>query len=1382
MSIKLVSEKKTDHGYQNEAYVPDSGKENPYDNIKDHAINLPGSVNGYNPKVNGYTDPATPGSSSYTDSNEGEKKKKEKEPQVGIFELFRFADKLDIFLLLFGILMACCLGVSLPIVIIIFGDMTDTFISDAAYQELLTEIETTCAGLTITPPQCDDFNDNRDTINGNPELLRPVLEELDLIDEYGWVIDGAGEDFIEQMNEMTINYIILGCCVIVFAYCTVVCFMTAAYRQGERIRTRLFWSILRQEIGWFDTHEVGELNTRLADDVSKIQEGIGDKLGSFFQYTAQFLGGFVVGFINGWELTLVIMAVSPLIMIAGGLMSQLASMFTQKELAAYAKAGAIAEEVLGAIRTVVAFGGEKKECARYNVDLVEARKFGIRKGMVTGGGSGFIYFIIFASYGLAFWYGAGLVRDSIRDGNQDYTAGTMLTVFYGVLMGAFAIGVAAPNIGYISAARGAAYTVYHIIDLEPSIDVSSPRGEKPDKIIGNIEFRNIHFRYPARPEIKILNGLNLTINVGQTVALVGSSGCGKSTAVQLIQRFYDPEGGEVYLDGTNLRDLNVKWLRRNIGVVSQEPILFARTIGENIAYGYEGKATQEQIENAAKNANAHTFISKLPKRYDTLVGERGAQLSGGQKQRIAIARAIIRNPKILLLDEATSALDTESEAIVQAALDKAREGRTTVVVAHRLSTIKTADVICGFNKGVIAEMGTHDELMEQEGIYHTLVMNQTRKEQEEKEQLEAGLKAATNDDEILPQDDPPPYERVDSRVSRKLSRGTSRTGSVLRSMSVVSNPYVNEEEEKLPDPQMSRIFKMNAPEWPWILCGCIGAIITGAMQPAFAFIFAEVITVFSELDLDKQKDDANLYSLMFVGIAIIQGLSMFFEGYFFGKSGEHLTLRLRELCFRTMLYQDISFFDDPKNSTGALCTRLSNDASAVQGATGARLGLVLRSAAALIGGLVIGLIHSWKLTLVFMAFAPFIVMSGFLEVTLMQGNAARDKEALEEAGKIAVECIENIRTVAQLTKEDDFYNMYCSQTAIPLKKNLVRVHIRGFAFAIAQSFVFFSMAGGFRYGAYLIDEEGLSTDDMFKVFGAVVFSAMMAGQVSSFAPDYGKAKDSASRIFQLLDREPLIDTSSPDGDKPANVQGTVDFDDVFFNYPTRPKVPILQGLSVSVSSGQMLALVGASGCGKSTSVGLMERFYDPKSGSVNLDHQNIRGLNVSWLRSQIGLVSQEPILFDATIGENIAYGDNSRVVPEAEIIEASKQANIHTFISSLPEGYDTNVGAKGTQLSGGQKQRIAIARALVRNPKILLLDEATSALDTESEKIVQEALDKAQEGRTSIVIAHRLSTIYNADRIAVIHNGQVKELGTHSELLALNGLYYNLNNIQKRKT
>ncbi|XP_041921125.1 bile salt export pump isoform X1 [Alosa sapidissima] len=1282
-------------------------------------------------------------------------KKEERVLGVGFFQLFRFATWQDTLMMVVGGVCALIHGAASPLMLLVYGMMTDTFVSYELEMQVLRDPNKTCINNTIS------------WVNGS---IYQTTENTTVL---------CGVDIESNMTLFAYYFVGIGVGVLIVSYFQIALWVSAAARQIQRIRKTYFRKIMRMEIGWFDCNSVGELNTRISDDINKINNAIADQVSIFIERISTFIFGFTVGFIGGWKLTLVVLSVSPLVGLGAGLMAMAVARLTGRELKAYAKAGAVADEVLYSIRTVAAFGGEEKEAERYDQNLEEAQTWGVKKGTIIGVFQGYLWCIIFLCYALAFWYGSKLVIDT-----KELSPGDLIQVFFGILMAAMNLGLASPCLEAFASGRAAAKNIFDTIDREPEIDCLSEEGHKLERVKGDIEFHNVDFNYPSRPDVKILNDLSMVIKAGETTAFVGPSGSGKSTTVQLIQRFYNPLKGMVTLDGHDIRTLNIQWLRSLIGIVEQEPVLFATTIMDNIRYGRPG-VTMEDIIQATKQANAYNFIMELPQKFETLVGEGGGQMSGGQKQRIAIARALVRNPRILLLDMATSALDNESEAVVQEALDKARMGRTTITIAHRLSTIRNADVIVGFEHGRAEERGVHADLMERKGVYFTLVTLQNQGQ------------------EPVTVRNPSESERTEVALGRErtLSRGshTSSRSLRLRSRSQRSEDYIPDaisgqlridkdrdnpdipETDESTDPKqhvepapITRILRYNRSEWPYLLMGSLGAGINGSVNPIYALLFSQVLGTFGITDLDEQRKQIHGICVLFVIVAVTSFISQFLQGYSFAKSGELLTRRLRKMGFQAILRQDIGWFDDRRNSPGALTTRLATDASMVQGATGSQIGMIVNSLTNIGASIIIAFYFSWKLSLVVICFLPFIGLSGLFQAKMLTGFANEDKKAMEDAGQVSSEAIANIRTIAGLAKEGQFVELYEQQLEAPYTSAKKKAHVYGVCFAFSQCVIFMAYAASFRYGGYLVSQEGLHYMMVFRVVAAVVTCGTALGKASSFTPDYAKAKIAAAQLFTLFDRVPKIIANPAEGQTWDNFKGKVEFVDCRFTYPSRPDVQVLRGLEVSVKPGETLAFVGSSGCGKSTSVQLLQRFYDPDEGKVLIDGQPSCGICVPFLRAQIGIVSQEPVLFDCSIAENIAYGDNARAVSMEEIVDAAKKAFLHDYVMTLPKKYETQVGAHGSQLSRGQKQRIAIARAIVRKPKILLLDEATSALDTESEKTVQAALDVARRGRTCIVIAHRLSTIQSADIIAVMSQGLVIEKGTHNELMAKKAAYYKL--------
>lgn len=824
-----------------------------------------------------------------------------------------------------------------------------------------------------------------------------------------------------------------------------------------------------------------------------------------------------------------------------------------------------------------------------------------------------------------------------------------------------------------------------------------------------------------------------------------------------------------------------------MGLVNQEPILFATSIKENILFGKEGASVDDVVE-AAKGANAHDFISKLPDGYETQVGQFGFQLSGGQKQRIAIARAIIRDPKLMLLDEATSALDAESERIVQEAIDKASVGRTTIVIAHRLSTIRRANLIFVLQSGRVVESGSHNELMRmnggQGGEYFQMV--QLQQSAMQNEVLSNSNTPFGGRNQYKMSVPPSPLSVRSSTPSTPALNPFSPAFSISAPYSVqYDDGYDSDDEFKqtsYPAPSQLRLLKMNATEYGRALLGCIGAIGSGAVQPINAYCVGALISVYFNTSKSSIRSDARTYSLVFLGLGLFNFVTSLLQHYNFAVMGEHLTKRVREKLLEKLMTFEIGWFDQDENTSAAICARLSTEANMVRSLVGDRMSLLTQAFFGATFAYVLGLVLTWRLALVMMAAQPFLIGSFYARSVLLKSLSEKTQKAQKEGSQLASEAVINHRTITAFSSQKRILGLFKASLECPRKESIKQSYYSGIGLFSSQFLAAASTALAYWYGGRLLTQGLINPERLFQAFLVLLFTAYTIAEAGSMTKDISRGSNAVGSVFAILDRFSEIDPlrSGLDAAK-ANIRGRVELKNVFFAYPARPDQLIFNGLNLKIRAGSTVALVGQSGSGKSTIIGLIERFYDPIKGSVHIDERDIKDYNLRTLRSQIALVSQEPTLFAGTIHENIAYGKMDAT--NSEIREAAMLANAHEFISGMKDGYNTYCGERGVQLSGGQKQRVALARAILKNPSILLLDEATSALDSVSESLVQEALEKMMDGRTCIVVAHRLSTIQKANSIAVIKEGKVVEEGSHSDLLSIRGgAYLYLVNLQATGT
>ncbi|KAI3523832.1 hypothetical protein L1887_02272 [Cichorium endivia] len=1163
-----------------------------------------------------------------------DKEKKEKSDVVPYHKLFAFADSTDYVLMVVGTITAIGGGISMPLQALLFGELIDTF-----------------GGTT----------DN--------------------------------EAIVHEVSKVSLKYVYLALGTGAAAFFQVVCWMVTGERQAARLRSLYLKTILRQDVGFFDQEsKTGEIIERMSSDTVIIQDAMGEKAGNFIHLTSTFFGGFVIAFSKGWLLSIVLLSSIPLLVISAAFMIVVMAKLKSRGQSAYSLGATVVEQTVSSIRTVASFTGEKQAIANYDKSLKKAYRAGVQEGLVAGIGSGIFMLSVFCCYSLAIWYGGRLIIE------KGYTGGQVINIMTAVFLSSFSLGQASPCMTAFASGRVAAFKLFQVIYRKSEIDPYDTSGQKLSDIHGDIEFRDITFSYPTRPEERIL-------------------------------------------DGSSIKD--------------------------NIAYGKDG-ATVKEIKVAAKLANAAKFIEKFPQGLDTMVGHHGTHMSGGQKQRIAIARAILKNPRILLLDEATSALDAKSERVVQKALDRIMVNRTTVIVAHRLSTVQTANVIAVIHNGKIVEKGSHSMLLQDpKGAYSQLIRLQ---------ELNKHSQNQDDGDHEWPEITRVPRTHSSRHIS--ISRSSIHKSSKLSDsnrhlVNLAATDFKDPIPNHQPDSSLLRLAYLNKPEIPMILLGSIAALINGAVLPIFGYLLSSIIKTFFE-PAHKLRKDSEFWALMLLLLGVASLIATPFRMYFYGVAGCKLIRRIRLKCFKKVVQMEISWFDKSENSSGLIGAKLSSDAVAVRGLVGDTLSLLVQNAATAGCGLIIAFLGNWQLALIVLSLLPLIGLNGYLQMKSITGFSADTKKLYEEATQVASDAVGSIRTVASFCAEEKVMKLYEKKCEKPRKAGIQQGLVSGAGFGMSMLLLYLVYAISFYVGAHFVEAGKTTFPKVFQVFLGLSMAAVGVSQSGSFVPESGKTKNAADSVFGLLDQKSKIDYSDKSGTRLKNVKGHIKFVHVNFKYPSRPDIQIFKDLCLTIRSGQTVALVGESGSGKSTVVSLLQRFYDVDSGQITLDGVDIRKLKVRWLRQQMGLVSQEPVLFNDTIRANIAYGKEGNVT-EAEIFAATKLANAHNFISGLHQGYDTNVGERGIQLSGGQKQRVAIARAIVKGPKILLLDEATSALDAESEKVVQDALCRVIVHRTTVVVAHRLSTIQGADVIAVVKNGVIAEKGKHEKLINIkDGIYASL--------
>ena len=882
----------------------------------------------------------------------------------------------------------------------------------------------------------------------------------------------------------------------------------------------------------------------------------------------------------------------------------------------------------------------------------------------------------------------------------------------------------------------AADSILTFLTTPPSIEAAATGRGQEGEHDPSVAFEGVSFTYPGGSH-RAHSQLSFEVAAGERVAIVGPSGAGKSTIVNLLLRFFDPDDGTITIGGCDIRTLSFPELRNSIAVVRQDAFLFHGTVEDNLCMGKPG-ATEAELEAAARAANAHDFISRLPQGYATVVGERGVRLSAGQRQRIAIARALLRDAPILVLDEALSSVDAENEAVIQEALERLMVGRTTLIFAHRLSSVIDADRILVLDGGRVTETGNHAELIAHDGPYRALMAPQLR---------DQDANVIIGDRAVIAQD--------------TEAKADMPTGA-----------------ESFFEQPTDAIIRAEGMSWLQVTATLLRLIAPWRTQLVTTFMLGVLrvgsligVGVFSALIVLALKNGATFEGyLVGLGIvAVLSGVLHWLESWLAHDMAYRLLSDMRIAIFRKLDELAPAYFT--RRRTGDLVGVATHDVEMVEYFFAHTIAPAFVAVVVPTAVMTTLIFYGWEMAATLGPFLAFAGLQPLVARTRIDRLGARARETLGDLNAHALDTVQGLGEVVAFGQEQERGREFAAKTAHYVKMRLP--FFRDLTLQTVLQEVAASLGGLVVVvaGAGLVASGELAVG-LLPLLTILAMSAFLPiSEIAQVGRQLADTLGATRRVYAVHNEEVAV-RSGPRIDRSTVAEApALGFDDVTFSYPGRT-TPALQHVSLEVPSGTTLALVGPSGAGKTTVANLILRFWDPQAGSIKLKGHDLRDYDLDELRHNFALVAQDTHLFNETLRNNIAIAKPE--ASDAEIAAALDKAALSDFIDSLPDGVDTLVGERGTQLSGGQRQRVTIARAFLKGAPILILDEATSHLDAVNEAAVHEALERLMAERTTIVIAHRLSTVRNADRIAVLDAGRVAEIGSHRELLARNGLYAHL--------
>ncbi|PHH60921.1 hypothetical protein CDD81_1032 [Ophiocordyceps australis] len=1208
----------------------------------------------------------------------------------------------------------------------------------------------------------------------------------------------AASSFQSAITDKIVKTVVIAGIAFVLIYVYVLCWNIISQRLAQRLRLRYVSALLRQPPAFFDQRgSAGEVSARLEGDIAAVQAGTSEKVGIVIASLSFFVTVFVIAFAKQPRLAGMLSSMVPVFLAMAFVGGALLQKYAARASTAVASASSLAAEALSHVSVVQAFGANARLEAKFAHAMATARTAGMRRSAVAATQAGLLYFIAYSSNALAFWQGSVLIAQAIDGRGNGSTIGQIYTIVY-LLVDAI--------LPLLSNAAAAYVRLLRDIEAPCLIDGTCNDGLVfPLDAPAAIQFRNVSFEYSSRPGEPVLRNINVEFAPGSYTAIVGPSGSGKSTIASLMTRLYDPVEGSITVDNHEMRSLNVRFLRSLTGVVQQEPLLLDRSILENIASGLvnspkpwhqhlkpwlsgnhlaklvskvkEGKdlvssasalgpqlgEIAKLVQQAAEQADAARFISQLQDGYATCAGLRGTLVSGGQRQRIALARALIRDPKILILDEATSALDSASERRIQEAVEAAAKGRTVVSIAHRLSTVRNAHRIIVMEAGRIVEQGTYTELLaKRDGVFWRLA-NLQRLGSEKQGPEDASRAGCDQDDGLATASH---ESKSDDAVTDKMAQQATRE---------------DKGSQVAPFKGLSWLLR---PWRKWLVAAMIGAVVVGCTFSGSGLIFGFTVSALNPCKSTAQRvlSLGRLFSGLMLMLAVVEFLGNVVAWWCFGVVAEKLLYSMRVLSLRSLLEQGVEWHQSQGRSPSTLLDIITKDSTAIGAFSGSTMGSVFALAVNIVVAVVLSHIIAWKIALVCLVCIPLLLGSSLMQLRMLARYQERNASVFAQATALAVEAMQSMRTVAALSLESHVMDSYAALLQHPQRYIVQSAAATNVWFALANVSGTLINALAYWWGTRLMMSGEYTQTQFLIILVAMLTSAQLWGTMFSLAPEFSRARSALSRVLAVIKLGSKHGLAEPPGASPtADVEAEAEakgrpatpdaggvevaFTKLSFAYPERPHHPILNNISLTIQPGQFCGLVGPSGAGKSTILNLMLRFYSPTSGVVSINGRDISRLGPDF-RDDIALVPQDAALFNGSVRFNVGLGARSgHHASPVEIEQACRLANMHDAIAALPHGYDTDCGPAASFFSGGQRQRLAIARALVRRPRLLLLDESTSALDAASEAALQQGLDRISRHTTVVAITHRLHTVQKAHVIFLVEHGRIVDSGTHLQLM-----------------